>query len=332
MLLLTIIPDYFVYVLCILLATACSEIHSLYQVSGKLKFAKPRSGCRCGIYRRAEKCHGKVRHGSTTDGICYVGNSPHLYFQLVFEEKAQAEDFETEVGLVPSGYRMRPLSQSSSGVLADIVVEDLLVQSVVSNAELRRVKADQYKAIGGDSDASPDYDACSNSEISITSAVDVTAETRLRLVEREDSVALFRQKPEKCHLISQTKFKDDKKNPNNIVFMSRNLHQQFDAIDSSEGIPMFYLEYIEHEHASIHGVVSNKPCQVYETTVDVVFKDEECASTLGPFFINYSRVASTKIRIKLFFPAPLEFKDFAKVNAEDKVARWKSYDRALNRA
>ena len=319
-------------VLSILLVITCSAVAFLFLVSGTIKFAKTRSGCRCGVYGLAEKWHGKVRNDKSTDGISYVGNSPHLSFQLVFEEKAQAEDFETEVGRVPSGYRKRPLSDSCSIVVPDIVVEDLLVQSVVSSAELWRVKADQYEPIGGDSDASPDYDACSNSGTSITSAVDVTAETRLRLVEREDSVALFRQKPEKCHLISQTKFKDDKKNPNNIVFMSRNPHQQFDAIDSSEGIPMFYLEYIEHEHASIHGVVSNKPCQVYETTVDVVFKDEECASTLGPFFINYSRVASTKIRIKLFFPAPLEFKDFAKVNAEDKVARWKSYDRALNRA
>jgi len=271
-----------------------------------------------------------VRNDKSTDGISYVGNSPHLSFQLVFEEKAQAEDFETEVGRVPSGYRKRPLSDSCSIVVPDIVVEDLLVQSVVSSAELWRVKADQYEPIGGDSDASPDYDACSNSGTSITSAVDVTAETRLRLVEKEDSVALFRQNPEKCHLISQTKFKDDKNNPNNIVFMSRNLHQQFDAIDSSVGIPMFYLEYVRHDLVSTPGTVSNKPCQVYETTVNVVFKDEECAGVLGKFFSNYTIVDPTTIEIKLHFPAPLQFKEFAEHNAAVKVAQWEIYDRTVD--
>jgi len=47
--------------------------------------------------------------------------------------------------------------------------------------------------------------------------------------------------------------------------MSRNLHQQFDTIDSSEGIPMFYLEYVNHEPISIQGLVNGWPCQVHPT-------------------------------------------------------------------
>ena len=74
---------------------------------------------------------------------------------------------------------------------------------------------------------------------------------QLRLIEREDSTSLYKQKPEKCHLMSQKKYRDEKYNPNNVVFMSRNLHQQFDAIDSSEGIPMFYLEYVKHDASPV---------------------------------------------------------------------------------
>ena len=141
----------------------------------------------------------------------------------------------------------------------------------------------------------------------------------------EDSVSLYLQKPKKCHLISQKRFKDDKYNPNNIVFMSRNLRQQFDAIDSSAGIPMFYLTYVRHSTSSMQGSVSGQPCQVYETTVGVVFKEEETMRTLAPFMIPHNTAtSSTGIQITLHFPAPLEFKEFAGVNAETTMARWRS--------
>jgi hypothetical protein len=58
-------------------------------------------------------------------------------------------------------------------------------------------------------------------------------------------------------LMSHSKLKDDKYNPNNIVCMSRNLHQQFDGINSSESIPMFYLSSVRHNPESIADVVDS---------------------------------------------------------------------------
>jgi hypothetical protein len=104
------------------------------------------------------------------------------------------------------------------------------------------------------------------------------------------------------------------------------LHQQFDAIDSSVGIPSFYVLYAGHSQAPVSGVLNKKPCPVYETRVNVVFKDEVAMSALGPFFKLYTVISGTVIQLVLYFPAPLEFEEFARIRAEDTLARWRSYD------
>ena len=50
--------------------------------------------------------------------------------------------------------------------------------------------------------------------------------------------------------------------------MTRSLHQQYDAIDSTEGVSQFYLQYVGHDASSQQGIVNKKPCPVYATTVD----------------------------------------------------------------
>lgn len=293
----------------------------VFMIQGMIKFAKIRAGCRYSVFDLAEQCHGKVREGNPHDGISYVDRSPHLSFQLTFVEEYQAEDFESKVARIPENYRKR--KPTSSEVAPDIEVELRSIQRIVTDAQLVRVKVDQYEKIEGDTDGSPEFDIFSDS---LTSAVELSDETKLRLIEREDSTALFRLKPEKCHLISQRRYKDDSKNPNNIVFMSRNLHQQFDAINSSEGIPMFYLVYVSHHSASIQGVVNNRPCPVYETTVNVVFKDEEAMNVLSVSLKRHTILSNNQVQIVLYFPNPEEFKIFANARAEETIARWKSYD------
>ena len=298
----------------------------MYLLRGKIKFAKTRSGCRYSVYNLAETCHGKTRDSVPEDGICYPERMPHLTFQLIFEEKYQAEDFESGVRRIPENYRKRKLIDSLE-VAADIEVELQSIQRIFADMCLVRVTADQYLKVPGDTDGSPEFDVFSKS---LTSAVDINDETRLRLVEREDSHSLFRQKPERCHILSQKMYPNDKNNPNNILFMSRNLHQQFDAIDSSEGIPMFYFLYVDHHHAPIQGVVDRWPCQVYETTVNVVFKDEEAMSVLSVNFRKYTAISPTRIQLVLYFPSPLEFKHFSDVRAEETLAKWRSYDGPLS--
>lgn len=301
----------------------------MFVISGVIKFAKSRAGCRYRLYRIAEDSHAKIRVGVPDDGISYQGVTKHLQFKLVFEEKVQAEDFETAVKKIPLEYRKRKRTEESTAsvVVPDIEVEAQPIQRLVFEGGLIRIEEDQYGRIVGDADPSPDYDAVAYTQIS---AVSINDETRLRLLEREDSPMLFRQKPEKCHLIRQADHEAHRKNPNNIVFMSRFLHQHFDAIDSTEGIPTFYFQYVRHSTQPIQGLVNRWPTPVYETLMRVVFKDEEAKNELIKYFKNPTEVNQTTIELSVFFPDPQQFALFAQSNAEETVAKWKSYDGSLN--
>ncbi len=57
-----------------------------------------------------------------------------------------------------------------------------------------------------------------------------------------------------------------------VSIFLESVQDQFDAIGSSEWNPMFYLEYVAQDPIPIQGIVDE---HVQETTVKVVFKDEE---------------------------------------------------------
>jgi hypothetical protein len=111
--------------------------------------------------------------------------------------------------------------------------------------------------------------------------------------------------------------------------MSRYFHGLFDGLDSAEGIPTFYLRYVCHSSASVAGILNGKPCQVYETKVNVVFKDEEAQSVLAMDLKPYTIISSTEVQLLLYFPSPEEFKVFSDIKAEETMARWRSFDGAV---
>lgn len=286
-----------------------------------MKFSKLRSGCRLSVFQLSEKCHGKIREGVADDGIRYQDRSEHLIFQLVFEEKSQAEDFIISVRKIPQNYRKRKISETTSNVPPELEVELEPIRKITNDLNLLLITTEDYQRVAGESDESPEVSMFSRSQFSVAELND---EIRLRLLEQESF--LYCKKPEKCHLISQSRYKDDKNNPNNIIFMRRDLHEYFDGLNSTEGIPMFYLEYVSHDPTPTQGVVDNKPCPVYETTVKAVFKNEEAMSIISTSFRSHTVISNTEIQFVLYFPSPEEFKDYAKQNAEIKISQWKSYD------
>lgn len=288
---------------------------------GILKFSKLRSGCRFSVFQLSENCHGKIREGVSNDGIRYQDRSDHLIFQLVFKEEYQVEEFMTSVRKIPQNYRKRKLSESSNVVPAELEVELEPIQKITNDLNLVLLTTEDYQRVAGESNESPEISMFSRSQFS---GVELSDEVRLRLLERESF--LYCKKPEKCHLISQSKYKDDKYNPNNIIFMRRDLHEYFDGINSTEGIPLFYLEYVSHDSTPLQGIVDGKPCPVYETTVKAVFKSEEAMSVISSSFKSHTVTSNTEIQFVLSFPSPLEFKIFAEKNAEIKISQWKSYD------
>lgn len=285
---------------------------------GTILNGKQRAGCRFLVFEQAEKAHGKLRVGSE-DGIWYdEKSSSNLCFQIVFKIEVQAEEFETSIKKIPLRYRKRPHSDE----LNDIAVVLSKIETVKNFCgDLERISTDQYGRLSG-TDLSPDFDAFSY--VSTVVAVEVTEETRLRLLDREDSVELFRQKPEQCHIISR-KVKEYSMNPNNIVFMSRSLHQQYDALDSTEGVSQFYLMYVRHDAVSHLGIVNEKPCPVFTTVVHVVFIDEAAKSTLSHKFKHFTDMNSTTIELTLCFPNPMLFAELSSKRMEDTLLRWASY-------
>lgn len=283
---------------------------------GTIKFSRRRSGCRLSVYELTEKCHGKVREGVVDDGIHYQDRSEHLIFQLVFEEKVQAEDFFISVRKIPQNYRKRKLSET-----AQLEVELEPIQKVMDDRNLLLVTTEDYQREAGESDESPEVSLFSSSQFS---TVELSPEVQFRLIDRENAITMFRLRPEKCHLISKSMYKDDKYNPNNIIFMSCTLHQHF--ISSTEWIPTFYIDYVTHDPTPIQGIVTERPYPVYETTVRAVFHDEEAMSVLSSSFKSHTVISHTEIQFFLYFPSPEEFKTFAAMNAESKISQWKAYE------
>jgi hypothetical protein len=311
----------------------------IYLLRGVIKYARSRSGCRYKVYLAAETCHAKVRVGVGGDGIVYSGVAD-LGFQLVFRQESDAENFESAIIDIPRVYRKRPLLSSleieeDEKEEADVPDMTLHLENIVlvnSSEELERVLRNHYvtdvEVDGGN--ASPPFDPLAGTATSYASScVDIGEETLLRLIDNPDSVNLFRQNPEKCHLMSQKKYPRYAKNPNNIVFMSRLMHQHFDVIDSTEHIATFFLEYVDHSQDPMDGTVQNNPCKVYETTVRVVFKDEEAKQVLAGGIREYTNINETTIQIRLFFPNPLKFGEFSQFKADAIKKQWRQYDGEL---
>lgn len=287
-------------------------------MKGKICHSKSRKGVRFSVYEDAEKFHGYTRINNNEDGIYYDNNSNHLIFQIIFKNETDACDFESAIRKIPLTFRKRAITDEN-----DIKVEFQKIQVLINdNSELCRVFGEQYVKIEDDEDPSPDYDQFTNDFVS---TVTVNEETKLKLVDDINSLQLFRQKPEKCHLISQFKYKNDKNNPNNIILMSRYLHQQFDALDSTEGIPQFYFKYISHNSNGFMVLSNNQPCMVYETIVNMVFYDEEGKTNISFFVKDHKVINLTEIQFILYFQDPSEFCTFAKKNEDDTKLKWLSY-------
>lgn len=261
--------------------------HQVWQTGG---------GCLQNLFRIAEEKHAKIRVGAADDGIAYQGITEHLPFQLVFKEEHQAEDFETAVKRVPLECRKRKRVELPTGdvaVFPDITVEVHSIQRTDWQGDLVCIVEDHYEKIWVNAEPSPEYDM-DGSDVSLDT------ETRLRMLEREDSPNFFRQNPLRCLIVRQA----DIGNPNNIVFMSRLLYQHLNVINSTEGIPQFYFRYVVHCEQHQQGLLNNKPIPMFETTLDIVFKDEDAKNHLTAYFKNPTDVNQTTIRGVAYFIFP----------------------------
>ena len=162
-----------------------NEMSGVYLLRGVVKYARTRSGCRYKVYLAAETCHAKVRVGVDEDGIHYSGVAD-LAFQLVFEQKSEAENFESAITDIPRAYRKRPLStleieeDENEEAVTDMSLNLEKIVQVNSVEELRRVLKQQYvtdvEVDGGTT--SPTFDPLAGTATSYASScVEIGEET-----------------------------------------------------------------------------------------------------------------------------------------------------------
>jgi hypothetical protein len=251
-----------------------------------------------------------MRQGEKGDGIYYVDDSKDLTVQLFFKDERQAEDFQSVIMGIPFEYRKRKLPEH---ILGDISVVDngiVRVYGREADVHLVRIFEFQYAKLDNDDEPSDDCDGESEMRESYISTVYLTETVKLQLVDNPNSSAMYRTTPEKCHLKSQSKYPQHAYNPNNIVFMSRFLHEHFDGINKINKAPTFLMKYISHNSESISMVLDGKDVIVYETLVRFVFKTVDDKNTLCPFFRPYKVVNDVNIELNLFFEDPAQFKIF----------------------
>lgn len=243
----------------------------------------------------------------THESIFYQGDSKDLRIELFFEDKREGEDFQTAVMEIPYHYRKRKLP---SHLLCDITVVDGGLTRERSEVNLRRLFSHEYMKLHDDSTPSEDCDGMSETNDSYVSSVYLTETVKLQLLDKLESTIMYKSKPEKCHLKSKSKFPNDALNPNNILYMSRFLHEHFDGINKVNNCPTFIIKYMSYHEQALQMVLDGRDVVVYETTVRVIFKTVDDKATLCVFFRPYSVVNDVNIELTLYFENPNQFKRF----------------------
>jgi hypothetical protein len=302
----------------------CAELFptegtSVWIYIGTVTNSKMRKCCRFKVYKLAEKHRAKIRVGGS-DGISY--DSVNLNITLVFGDLVGCEEFQTDMWQIPSQYRKRKPGDSPG----DISVTDRIIPSSIHAVELRRISSADYANIVGDASPSAECDTVSDVPSSFVSAVELTEEVKLRLLDNPNSLQLALHRPEKCYLKSQTHFPEDKTNPNNILFMSRLLHEGFDGINQVEGVPDFALRYHGHNNSAIRmHVGGGRQAEVYEVTVRVEFQSEHTRTLLTPLFKDSTRVEGfEEIELTVYVKDPGQFKGFLDHKYAITQQRWAS--------
>lgn len=301
--------------------------NSLYIYNATISNTKAHRCFRADVFKLAEEYCGEVRRGVASDGIFYRNND--LVIRLVFVVISDAKHFQTKIHQLPSTRRKR---RSEGNDIQDLVVNDsiqriMVTQYFVDN-NLSRIFYSDYAPMLTEEEQSPDCDTVS--VYSTTSDVFIDDTVRMRLVSREDSLQLFKKKAEKCHLKSQSAFPAIKNERENILFMDRFLHEHFDGICTTDGVPHFVLEYGAHNATAIQHPINTGSqvinSTVYETSVAVTFLDDEIANNLKPLFRNYSQVPNDnrRIRFNLLFEHPDSFRNYAEFKANETRAKWQS--------
>jgi len=223
---------------------------------------------------------------------------------------------------------------------ASIVCDEILSR-VFFYRNLVRIFGDDYRHADNEDDGnnSPlcDLEGDTLSIFSAEVANINEAEVRVQMIEIPGRHNLFGQEPEVCHIKDKAlcnKTSREHLDTNNHLYMSRQLHQHFDGIETiPKKTPSFLIRYLSHDDALIDcpvwddAYVLNPVIKRQKVLVEIVFRDRAFCNHLQVFLRNGSTQTSDRVyQMELFFENAIKARGYLNWKADKTVAKWAEVD------
>lgn len=308
-----------------------SNVKEVFTFSVAIANSKLRKCCRAKVYQIAEQSSARMT-SSEAQGIFYRHESPNdLFINLHFFEEVLRDQFESKLFELPHAFRKRKATTASDISIGNPVK----LSKVMNKSELERVfyrQYDKYNAEDHVPSAVCDTESSIvSSMVSETMTVLVTERVKCQLLDHENSKVMYKEKPERCHFYSQTAYPQHKDNENNVVYMSRHLHQHFDNINRTSGIPSFLMEYVSHNEQGFSRKFINKQGKeetvvLFETEVRIEFFCEADKNNLSEWFKDHTDADGGlwAITFQLYYEDPMQFAKFLKHKTNITRKIWQS--------
>lgn len=262
------------------------------------------------LFELAERFHG----WKTTEILGIQTFDRDIRIDALFKEESKCLDFQSAVkGQMRN--RKRPIVEDA---VDSISLEEQPSKRLfaVSNNLLSRIELEQYVHWDNadDTNNSPPCDLTSNSlsNFSAELANINEAEVRSQMIESHNAMSLFGQSPEVAHIKDKCRCKKQEiDDPNNHIYMSRNIHQHFDGIETIPiKTPSFVLKYISHDATASDCPIFGDGCYVVnpiekraKVIVHIIFRDSTYAKTLAVWLRDNSLYINDRTyEISLYFP------------------------------
>jgi len=256
------------------------------------------NGARKGVYEVAMEHLAYYPRG--TRPISYNAGNGNLHLDLLFDDHNNARRFENELRLWDTStvHAFRGLAGRARNV-------QVQPAAAPPRADLERVYAQDYAHIPGQ-DKSPDNAASS------WATVPPTSTRQLQMIERVASLPP-RQGVEGAHIVAKALFETVRKDENNIIYLSRTLHQLYDGIGAepknTPAIVIYAETYPPPTDAFITTDLDGKPISERRYLLKVIVEadSEETKAWLHTVLRSPEDVGARKLRVFLYVRDPTAY-------------------------
>ena len=293
------------------------------EVRAKYFGAKKKKVIRGTIYRRAEE-HKACYSLEHSKSIYYDGNSDDLNIALLFRNSFEADSF---LVFLRQWYLNNPIIVQRG----DVTVEDEKVMYVVESG-LKKVLLSDYDPTDSESPIQTlDELAVVPSSESNVSALSMNSPlAQLQRIERPEVFA--HNRPIKCHIKPKKDFKELIKDENNVLAMSRNLHDYFDGMMTEDyqtgniDIPLIAIKPPEKRDFRDE-LVGNPPLKRKRVEVVVECRGEAIGEIIGKQLkMGTEKLSGTQYKTPLHVADPEIFCDSLDWKYKNTCDIWKEID------